>query len=238
MPSVILTRSHRENSRIAPLFESRGLTVRSAPMIELRRIAMPGPDAVEISRVDVVLLTSAFATGIWLELRATLPTPPGAYLVVGERSARLLAESDPDVPILAVADSASELLHRISEGLDRLLYPCSTERRDEIIDGLRSQGIQVVELPLYSPTLPENAAATLAAALNGTPEPIVFAFFSPSAVRNFFSLSPVIPSNAIFAAVGQTTAETLPEHGVRETIVPGTPDSESLAEAIRTFLIS
>jgi len=238
MPTVILTRSHRENSRIAPLFESRGFAVRSAPMIELRRITSVPPDLFELSGDATVLLTSAFATGIWLDLRGTLPVPPAAYLVVGRRSAKLLTESDPDVPIVAVADSAAELLQRIPERHGRILYPCSAERRDETVDELRSREIELVEIPLYSPTLPEHAAETLADATSNAPPPIVFAFFSPSAARNFFSLNPVIPSNAIFAAIGRTTAEALREHGAERVIVPGIPESETLAETIRTFVMA
>lgn len=237
MPSIILTRSAEDNQEIAPLFEARGFKAYSVPMIELRPLPkdMCGMRTVRrLAGGEPVLLTSAFATDLWLDLRETDfhdHTPEG-YYVVGETSAKLLREGDPDVPVVTIADSGEDLLSGELRGLDRLLYPCSTERRESLVERLRERGIDVVELPLYSPVPATGSSQLLAEALAGAEQPITLAFFSPSAVRNFFALAPDIPRNTIFAAIGPTTAGALRERGIEDVILPVHPDADALAAAL------
>jgi len=239
MPSIILTRSPEDNARIAPLFESRGFEVYSAPMIELRPIPKDACGVRQVRRLaggEPVLLTSAYATELWLDLRETdfHEHAPAGYYVVGETSAELLREGDPDAPIITVAGSGEELLRdeRIA-AVERILYPCSTERRDTLVEGLRARGVEVIDLPLYSPALPFESRALLPQILTSAPGPLVIAFFSPSAVHHFFILSPNIPGNTIFAAIGATTAAALRERGIEHVVQPDHPSAEALAEAAR-----
>lgn len=237
MPSILLTRSVDDNRESAPFFERRGFTVLSVPMIELRPLPKDQCGMRTMRRLaggEPVLLTSAFATDLWLDLRETdfREETPEAYYVVGSESARLLRDGDPDIPIRAVVHSAAELTEVNFGGVERLLYPCSTERRQEAVEGLRERGIDVVELPLYSPALPAGSREQLSEALAGAGLPLFIAFFSPSAVRNFFSLVSDIPRNAIFAAIGPTTAGALREHGIGEVILPDHPGAEALAGAL------
>lgn len=232
--SVILTRSEAENRRIAPCFEQLGMNVHSLPMILLRPLAADACGLRSVRRIaggEPVLLTSAFATDLWLDLRETdfREHPPAGYYVVGRRSAKLLEESDPHVPIMAVADSGAELLQRDLSGVTELLYPCSTERRDELVDGLSDRGVNVVELPLYTPSIPPGAAARARQVLAEAERPSVIAFFSPSAVANFVSLRPPISPWHIFAAVGPTTADALRAAGLPPGYVSMVPSAEALA---------
>ncbi len=238
MPSVILTRPLEENQRVAPCFEALGFAVHSVPLIELRPLAKDMCGLRSVRRLaggEVVLLTSAYAADLWLDLRESdfREHAPLGYVVVGDVSAKLLREADPGVPIRALADYGEELLHCQSlKGIERMLYPCSMERRDALVDALRARGIDIVELPLYAPVLPEGSRELLPQALAGAEQPVTIAFFSPSAVRNFFSILPEIPRNAIFAAIGRTTAHALHERGVVDVIIPDRPSSEALAHAL------
>jgi len=245
MPSVILTRSADDNRAVAPLFEARGCAVHSAPMIELRPLPKDMCGLRSVRRLaggERVLITSAYAAELWLDLRETdfHEHPPAGYLVVGETSAALLRESDPDVPIEAVAGSADELLRdervagRAAEG--RILYPCSTERRDTLVDGLARLGFDLVELPLYSPVRPADARANLQAALADATPPLGIAFFSPSAVAHFFTLGVQLPGHVVIGAIGATTAGALAGRGIADPVVPERPDAGALAGALARAL--
>jgi|GEM_PF-1665755 len=234
LPSVILTRSDEDNRAIAPYFGARGFVVHSVPMIELRPLPADQCGLRSVRRLaggEPVLLTSAYAADLWLDLRETdfREHVPSGYYVVGRRSAALLRDGDPEVPVLAVADSGEELLRGSFQGVRRLLYPCSTERRDPLVNGLRGRGVDVVELPLYSPVIPAGSRLLLSETFAAAEAPVAIAFFSPSAVRNFFNLAPDIPRNTIFAAIGRTTAGALEERGIRDIVLPEHPDAEALA---------
>jgi uroporphyrinogen-III synthase len=238
MPSVILTRSDEENQRCAPHFEAHGLRLLSAPMIELRPIVLDGDEVADTLRNASgagILLTSSFATRLWLRLRREMPgnLEVAGYYIVGERSAKLLREADPEVPVRLVADSALEFLSQPLEGVQRLIYPCSAMRRDEMVSGLAGRGVAVLELPLYAPERPAGSHEVLRRAAADAEMPIALCFFSPSAVENFFSLpTDFLPGGIFFAAIGETTAESLRRYGVRDVIMPATPESAALAESV------
>jgi uroporphyrinogen-III synthase len=235
--SLILTRSAEDNARIAPLFERRGFTVYSVPMIELRPLSKDACGTRHVRRLaggEPVVLTSAYATELWLDLRETdfHEHAPAEYYVVGESSAALLREGDPEIPIRAIARSAEDLLRERFDAVERILYPCSTERRDTLVEGLRARGIDVIDLPLYSPALPTASRELLPRILTTVPMPVAIAFFSPSAVENFFRLSPNIPDGTIFAAIGPTTAQALRDRGVEGIVQPEEPSAEAMAERL------
>jgi uroporphyrinogen-III synthase len=241
LSTIILTRSADDNRAIAPLFEARGFVVLSAPLIELRPLPKDMCGLRSVRRLaggEEVLITSAYAADLWLDLRETdfQEHPPAGYYVVGEKSAALLRDGDPGTPILAVADSGDELLGHPSLAADaggrRLLYPCSTGRRDTLVDGLTARGFDVVELPLYAPARPADARDSLLAALASATSPLAIAFFSPSAVENFLSLGVPLPPDALIAAIGPTTADALAARGLHVSILPGTPRAEAMADAL------
>ena len=240
MPSIILTRTADDNRESAHHFESRGWRVFSAPMIELRAIPRDACGIRSVRRLaggEPVLITSAHAAELWLDMRETefADDAPEAYYVVGRRSAEILRQADPDIPIRVVARTGEELLATDFTGVARLLYPCSAERRDTLVEGLQARGIDLVDLPLYRPILPPDAAKRLDDALAEAASPVVIAFYSPSAVRNFHSLAPVLPEHVRHAAIGATTAATLREIGI-EPLVADSSGSQALSELLDSLL--
>ena len=238
MPSAILTRSHQENRRLAPVFRRRGFRVFGAPMIELLPIPPDGSITQQwlAAGGSRVILTSAAAAQQWLAALPNLSISPDSvrYWIVGQRSRDLVQTRFPNSPIEVLANSGAELLRQIPPGLagPAILYPCSSQRRDELVEGLRNRGARVMEFPLYRPQLPANAARRLRTAIRGAGFPLCFVFFSPSAVANFISLQPELPHGAIFAAVGSTTAQALRGNGVADVITPPKPNGALLADAI------
>ncbi|MBC8145891.1 MAG: uroporphyrinogen-III synthase, partial [bacterium] len=186
----------------------------------------------------IVLITSAHAARAWLDLRQSLfaDDSPCSYLVVGSASARMLEELDPTVPILAIAPSASALAHVLPSGTQHLFYPCSASRRDEGVEWIRAQGVDIVELPLYEPMLPSDAEQRLNTALESSTTPRAIIFYSPSAVSNWFSIRADIPADSIFVAIGPTTAESLRAHRVEDVVVAEGTDSAAIADAVERSL--
>jgi uroporphyrinogen-III synthase len=235
--TIILTRSADDNERCAPIFERHGFAVISLPAIELRPLDKDACGVRSVGRLGAgcpVALTSSFATELWLDFRETdfrRPDPP-YYIVVGDSSAELLRDGDPDVPIRAVASSARELAS-VDLGEDkRVLFPCSTERRNELPEALRARGIDVIEFPMYSPIAASIDVKRVEEIANDpSSQPVIVAFYSPSAVRSFFDSMGERKINASYAAIGETTAAAIREFA-SDVIVAPHPDSEALATAL------
>jgi len=239
--TVILTRSDKENERVAPLFQREGFDVVSAPTIELR------PLTVEVDRAERaleggggVVLTSAAATERWLDLRrgAYSALHVDCYIVVGERSSQMLRERDADVPIAVVADSSAELLRSEVQFPRRLLYPGSRARREDMVAGLRVRGSSVVELPLYEPVLPADGGRSFVSHLRSARPPLAVVFFSPSAVEGMHALAVILRPGTVIGAIGQTTASALRMRGYEDIVVPERPDADLLARALRQRMTS
>jgi uroporphyrinogen-III synthase len=240
VPTIILTRSAEDNARTGRELAARGHATVSVPMIELRPIEQSAERLASLRpsvRDATVLLTSAHATKVWLVMRYEHfdAAAPASYLVVGASSAAMLAERDPDVPVLAVVGSAREL-STVASLVRRVIYPCSRVRRDEALEIFADRGVEVLQLPLYEPVMPEGAGDHLARALEESTPPRVILFFSPSAVANWFSLRSDIPPDSIFLAIGPTTTESLRARGVERITTVGGSDGETLAGAIARSL--
>jgi uroporphyrinogen III methyltransferase/synthase len=250
-PTILLTRSHEENERIAPEIHRYGFRTLSVPMIEFHPLAVDPlgfRTTNKLTGEEPILLTSSRATGAWLELRsgAFADLHPSGYILVGARSAVMLGDADPDTSILVVAESVADLLSsdhaaEIFRGVETIVYPCSSLRREELVEGLRARRIRLCELPLYRPVVPADASAALRRVieplLGEGSDPLAFLFFSPSAVDNFFELlsfplQSIPPRRAIFCAIGTTTADALRRKGITEVIIPPHPNLAALLEVL------
>ncbi|MGE3800121.1 MAG: uroporphyrinogen-III synthase [Candidatus Kapaibacterium sp.] len=248
MPTLILTRSKADNNRIAPLFKEIGAEVVSLPMIEIRDLPFSLSLLPELSSPPLILLTSREGAERWLALR-TVEAGIGSlklegYICVGERSARMIRQREPDENVVAVAESASRLIARLHDSVVRdyqkgrptIIYPCSKLRRDETVDGLTELGFDVVELPLYEPVLPEESVELLSNIQKNIAPKTIVLFFSPSAVENFFRLWPNAGQQVEVAAIGETTGDALREAGCEKIILPQHPTVEEMAETLRHYL--
>jgi uroporphyrinogen-III synthase len=97
----------------------------------------------------------------------------------------------------------------ISEGIQKALFFCGDQRLDILPDNLRSNGIDLIELVVYDTRLKPVK-------LKEPPEIILF--FSPTAVRSFFSMNE-ISSGTTVMAMGTTTAAALKQYTEHPVII-------------------
>jgi len=130
----------------------------------------------------------------------------------------------PQCTIKATAANATSLANAIAALGDvrEVYFICGQQRRDELPTILRQHHITVHELVVY-----ENAATP--AKLNAAAYDGVF-FFSPSAVRSFFSVN-TLPVTTICFAIGETTGAALRAVVNNKIIISESPSAYALLAA-------
>jgi uroporphyrinogen-III synthase len=103
----------------------------------------------------------------------------------------------------------------ISEGVQKAIFFCGDQRLDILPDNLRSNGIDLKELIVYDTRLKPVK-------LKEPPE--ILLFFSPTAVRSFFSMNEVSPGTTVIA-MGTTTAAALKQYTEHPVIISPEPDN-------------
>jgi uroporphyrinogen-III synthase len=102
--------------------------------------------------------------------------------------------------ILKTADNAKVLSDQIiADGIREAVFFCGDQRMDILPDQLRKHGVRLNELIVYD---------TILRPVQIEHQPDAILFFSPTAVKSFFSMNELMPSTTIFA-MGQTTAASL-----------------------------
>lgn len=105
--------------------------------------------------------------------------------------------------IVRYADSASSLAqYLIEDEIKDAVFFCGDQRMNVLPDSLKKHGIRLTELIVYSTRLTPVE-------LKEQPDAILF--FSPTAVRSFFSLNNIAPETRVFA-MGRTTAAALSDY--------------------------
>ncbi|MBV8085592.1 MAG: uroporphyrinogen-III synthase [Chloroflexi bacterium] len=109
-----------------------------------------------------------------------------------------------------------------------------------LMDGLRSRGIEVLELPVYRYGFPQNLEPVLSF-LRGGDKPDVLAVTSANQVRNLFDIADINGlSDALrekldgvaVASVGPVSAKGIEEHGLTVAIQPENPTLGALIREI------
>lgn len=128
-----------------------------------------------------------------------------------------------------IADTASNaatlaesiLKHKI----DKLIFFCGNQRRNELPDLLMQQNIPVNEVIVYNTI---NIPQIIEEQFDGV------AFFSPSAVDSFFLLNDDQHSDYYFA-IGTTTEAAIHHHSNKRVVVSALPGKENLIRRIIEF---
>ncbi|MFI5152132.1 MAG: uroporphyrinogen-III synthase [Chitinophagales bacterium] len=128
--------------------------------------------------------------------------------------------------ILTFADSAEKLADLIIQrDIPELTFFCGNQRRDDLLVKLSNHQILVREIIVYlTQPVPKKVDRKYQAIL----------FFSPSAVKSFFSVN---PSNqeTIYFAIGQTTAYAIRKFSKNKIVVADFPSEESLVNMMIKF---
>jgi uroporphyrinogen-III synthase len=222
---VLNTRAREQAAELSRLLAERGFEPVEAPAIAI----VPAWDPVELEavrgdlragRFDWVFLASQNAA------RGLEPELPAARVVCGAATAQALGI----LPEIAVdrfsAASALELVRASIAPGARVLVPRAAEGRDELLDGLRRLGADVLAPVAYRTVpVPDAANRLRAGGLD------VVTVCSPSAVR---SVASALSHDMLLVCLGETTAAAARDMGLRVDAVAARTSMESLVEAVRT----
>ncbi len=154
--------------------------------------------------------------------------PPWKIFCTGSATRRLVEDHFGEGVVAGTAASAGELADRIigERDIRGVVIFCGDQRRDELPDKLSKAGIDVCEIVVYrtihTPRLVESVYDGIA-------------FFSPSAVRSFFSVN-TVPAASILFAIGHTTAEAIGQYCANPVLTSGSPEKDAvIGDAIRYF---
>lgn len=253
MPYAVAT---REPDRAAAFLEALGplgLVGVAMPVTTTVAVDDLAPLAAALAALqpgELVALASARASQLVVEqlARTGLALPHVAWWAVGESSAaplRQLGYSVATAPRSSATGLAEAILAAASatsspplSGL-RVLLPRAEDGRDEAALALRAAGARVDELVVYrtAPLPFETPALQAALAHFRAGEVAVAALFAPSQVTALQSalvaagLS-LATSPALFAAIGDTTAQALAAAGVAQLVVASAPTPQAMANAV------
>jgi uroporphyrinogen-III synthase len=181
------------------------------PFIEI--IQRPGVELMPIvtaygSEKLNVIFTSAHAVKFvsgWLKQKPDWTI----YCIRNETRIAVLNWFGPEVSCKFASNALFLSRLMISEGVQKALFFCGDQRLDILPDNLRSNGIDLNELVVYDTRLKPVK-------LKEPPEIILF--FSPTAVRSFFSMNE-ISSGTTVMAMGTTTAAALKQYTEHPAII-------------------
>lgn len=250
---VVVTRSREGSDELCERLEALGATALTLPLIRIE--AEPAGAAAE----EAIRTLSAFQ---WLVFTSVNGVDHFFSRVAGGGSREGLAARLGKVRIAAVGGTTAEALARWGLAADlvpgeatgaalarelgerviqkpvRILFPRAIEGGEEIVEGLRARGAEVVDLPVYRTVAAQPSAAEVAA-LRGGVDAILFA--SGSAVRAFAALAAREPEVAAAAAqaavvcIGPSTAGVGRSLGLRVVATADEHTSDGLLRALVVF---
>ena len=97
----------------------------------------------------------------------------------------------------------------IADGVKEAIFFCGDQRLNVLPDNLNNHGIDLNELIVYDTRLKPVK-------LNDVPD--VLLFFSPTAVKSFFSVNDISPGTTVLS-MGTTTAATFKEYSLHPIII-------------------
>lgn len=153
--------------------------------------------------------------------------PDWQIYTMGTTSQQLVKEYFGEDKLAGAASSAAELAELIAEesGTGEIIFFCGDQRRDELPDSLRSNNIEVHEIEVYHTIeVPHKIRKHYDGVL----------FFSPSAVRSFFSMNKADAQTILFA-IGETTAKEIGKFTKNKVIMGEEPGKESLVREMIDF---
>jgi uroporphyrinogen-III synthase len=226
--TVLNTRAREQAAELSTLLRAAGFEVIEAPAIAIE----PAWDPRELEAVRQRLLRGEYA---WV----VLPSQNAAQALVAELHAsntRIVCgkatesvfqlTASVSLERFSAAAALAALRPRLATG-QRVLMPRAAEGRDELLAGLAALGVTLDAPVAYRTELVGDAAATLRL---GSVD--VVALCSPSAVA---SVAAAIPPRVQVVCLGQTTAATARQAGLRVDAVATQTSMPALVRAIEAL---
>lgn len=154
--------------------------------------------------------------------------PEWKIYCIGAATQYLITSHFSSCKIIGTGKNAAELSQAIiNDKAGKVVFFCGDQRRDELPALLRDSKITVEEIVVYKT---KEVHVKIEKDYNG------ILFFSPSAVKSFFSLNSIPPATVLFS-IGNTTADAIKSVCENEVIISDFPAKEKLVEmAIQHFL--
>ena len=113
----------------------------------------------------------------------------------------------------------------IHDNVKEVIFFCGDQRRDELPEQLKKSHIKVKEIVVYKTNeIPEKVDKEYDGIL----------FFSPSAVKSFFSVNSISPDAVLFS-IGNTTADAIKKSCKNSPIISDFPAKEKLVEQVIAY---
>lgn len=195
------------------------------PFIETEAIDNPGIEKkiIELSKQNLtVIFTSANAVKA---IKKYLPSQlDWKIFCIGHKTKNIVAETFGESNIIGTADYGEQLAAKVIKHPlpGRTVFFSGNQRRDVLPAILNLNGIELEELVVYN-TIEKPQA------LSKTYDAILF--FSPSAVRSFFTDNTISTKTQIFA-IGDTTANEIKLFTKLPVITSRHPDIEELLQHV------
>lgn len=123
--------------------------------------------------------------------------------------------------IAGTGKNATELSETIvNDNIKEVVFFCGNQRRDELPEQLQKNSIRVEEIVVYETN---ETPVKVDKEYNG------IMFFSPSAVKSFFSVNR-IPADTVLFSIGNTTAQEIKKNCNNKIVISNFPEKEKLAE--------
>src|ERR1700682_1905353 len=116
----------------------------------------------------------------------------------------------------------------MSEGFKKAIFFCGDQRMDILPENLQKHGIHLTELIIYDTRLTPVQ-------LEAGPDAILF--FSPTAVRSFFSVNELSPGTMVFV-MGKTTGEAFRQFTNSPFILSPEPDKAFVLNMAFEYAVS
>lgn len=146
--------------------------------------------------------------------------PNWKIFCIGSTTKKLVKEFFGEKNIAGTADNASQLAETIitNPSIKKIVFFCGNQRRDELPEKLKEHKIEVEEIEVYETMeTPQHFSKAYDAVL----------FFSPSAVKSFFSKNEITGRTQIFA-IGSTTANAAKSFTNSPIYIAEKPGKENL----------
>lgn len=150
---------------------------------------------------------------------------PWNIFCIGHSTKKAVAKLFGEEKITGTADNASELADIIlqDEDIKNVIFFCGKQRREELPEKLKSAEIELKEIVVYETF--ETPQKISRKHYDG------ILFFSPSAVKSFFSMNKLNDEIQIFA-IGKTTADAIQKNIKIKLITAETPGEENMIDQV------
>ncbi|SHK24914.1 uroporphyrinogen-III synthase [Thermocrinis minervae] len=228
MTKVLLTREEEDIERDRHIFESFGLEVVSLPLIETKYLPFEEP-----SDYDCIVFQSQKAVKAFLS-RASIKESARVF-AVGRKTAEILEKFGikAQYPEEAYAEKLLEMIKGF--GSCKIVVPRSEIGRDELIQGLKAIGFEVIDIHVYT-TVPRIYPPEVVERKLKASDFVVFA--SPSSVHALFANLPKQKVTDLLegkkvVCIGKTTKGAWVQETGMDCLIPEEQSMRSIALLIK-----